>query len=183
MKIPLKTRLALWWLRHRQKPTPHSNPLALRRHGRQVSSLLLFLPTNGDDLRVARIFLQSVSNAIGPQGTVKTYAVIKHTLLDTLQETLHTQFIPYFQEDVNGWGLPTEALVKRVLFRDFDALVDLNPRFNPLVAAITYRSDAPLRICFHTPLGEPYFNVTIEKKGTDFLEAGYEDIQQLLGLN
>ena len=136
-----------------------------------------------DDLRVARIFLQSVSNAIGPQGTVTTYAVIKHSLLDTLNETFHTQFIPYFQEDVNRWGLPTEDLVKRVLFRDFDALVDLNPKFNPLVAAITYQSQAPLRICFHTPLGEPYFNVTIEKKGTDFLEAGYQNIQQLLGLS
>jgi len=39
-----------------------------------------------------------------------------------------------------------------------------------------------MRIGFYTEESEKYYNILIERKGSEYLEIGFRNIQQLLGL-
>jgi len=63
-----------------------------------------------------------------------------------------------------------------------DAVIDLNLDFDPVSATIVQQSNAPMRIGFYTEESEQYYNILIDRKGSDYIEKGFLNIQQLLGL-
>ena len=63
-----------------------------------------------------------------------------------------------------------------------DAVIDLNLDFDPISATIAQQSNAPMRIGFYTEESEQYYNILIDRKGSDYIEKGFLNIQQLLGL-
>jgi hypothetical protein len=67
--LPLKTRMALWLNRTREKSNGKVG-LALRKERYPISNLLVLLPKNPEHSRLARIFIQSLQNAIGPEGRI-----------------------------------------------------------------------------------------------------------------
>lgn len=181
MDLPLKTRMALWWNRPREKSNGKIG-LALRKERYPLSNLLVLLPKNPEHSRLARIFIQSLQNAIGPEGRLSVRYIAMRRNLEFVDSSINDRLITYSNEHINRWGLPYKSFLEIVFSSQPDAVIDLNLDFDPVSATIVQESNAPMKIGFYTEESEKYFNILIERKGSDYLEKGFRNIQQLLGL-
>ena len=78
MDLPIKTRIGLFWkgLFFGIKNT--DSPLALDKNIPELGGVLFLLPEAENHIRVVRIFLQSIHNALGPYPAMKIeYALSK----------------------------------------------------------------------------------------------------------
>ena len=181
MDLPLKTRMALWLNRTREKSNGKVG-LALRKERYPISNLLVLLPKNPEHSRLARIFIQSLQNAIGPEGRILVRYVAMRRNLEFVDSSINDRLITYSNEHLNRWGLPHKSFLEIIFSTKLDAVIDLNLDFDAVSATIVQQSKAPMRIGFYTEESEKYFNILIERKGSDYIEKGFRNIQQLLGL-
>lgn len=181
MDLPLKTRLALRWNRSQEKSNRNVG-LALRNEKYPFSNLLVLLPKNSDHSRKARMFIQSLQNAIGPEGRIQVRYIAMRRNLEFVDSSINDRLITYSNEHINRWGLPYKSFLEIVFTTQPDAVIDLNLDFDPVSATIVQQSNAPMRIGFYTEESEKYYNILIDRKGSDYIEKGFRNIQQLLGL-
>ena len=183
MDLPIKTRAALFWrdLFFGTKNT--DEPLALDKNIPELGSVLFLLPEAENHIRVVRIFLQSIHNALGPYPAMKIeYALAKESCISygtLVKKTL----IVYSSNDLNYWGLPKRNLLNKCSSLDINAAIDLNPDFNPIAITLMQAARAEVKIGYYSRKRERYYNILIDRKNTDFLERGNRYIIQLLGLN
>jgi len=156
--------------------------LSLRQERYPYSNLLVLLPKTEEQSRVARLFIQSLQNAMGPQGRIQVRYIVKRRNLEYVDPSINDRLITYSDEHVNRWGLPEQSLLEIIFVSRPEVVIDLNFEFDPISAAIVQQSGAPMRIGFYNEENEKYFNILIERKESDYFEDGYLKIQQLLGL-
>ena len=181
MDLPLKTRMALRWNLSRKKSNSNVG-LALRKERYPFSNLLVLLPKKPEHSRMARIFIQSLQNAIGPEGRIQVRYIAMRRNLEFIDSSINDRLITYSNEHINRWGLPYKSFLEIVFSSQPDAAIDLNLDFDPVSATIVQQSNAPMRIGFYTEESEQYYNILIDRKGSDYIEKGFLNIQQLLGL-
>lgn len=181
MDLPLKTRMALRWNLSREKSNSNVG-LALRKERYPFSNLLVLLPKKPEHSRMARIFIQSLQNAIGPEGRIQVRYIAMRRNLEFIDSSINDRLITYSNEHLNRWGLPYKSFLEIVFSSQPDAVIDLNLDFDPVSATIVQQSNAPMRIGFYTEESEQYYNIMIDRKGSDYIEKGFLNIQQLLGL-
>ena len=81
MDFPLKTRLALFFDNIIHKPIKDS-VLGVNDNKTSISQVLFILPEEINYSRVARIFIQSIQNALGPDPEMNiSYALSKSSLI------------------------------------------------------------------------------------------------------
>jgi len=178
--LPVKTRMALWW--NRQKGKDANLKLALSDERDSISSVLVILPKNPEHSAMARIFIQSLQNAIGPDGRMHVRFVTLRQNLEYIDSAINDRLITYSTEHVNRWGLLNKSFLDNVFSDQPHAVIDLNRDFDPISASIVQQSMAPLRIGFYTEEKEEYYNILIDGKDENYMDKGYQNIQQLLGL-
>jgi len=181
MDLPLKTRMALRWNLSRKKSNSNVE-LALRKERYSFSNFLVLLPKKPEHSRMARIFIQSLQNAIGPEGRIQVRYIAMRRNLEFIDSSINDRLITYSNEHINRWGLPYKSFLEIVFSSQPDAVIDLNLDFDPVSATIVQQSNAPMRIGFYTEESEQYYNILIDRKGSDYIEKGFLNIQQLLGL-
>ena len=183
MDLPIKTRAALFWrgLFFGTKNT--DAPLALDKNIPELGSVLFLLPEAEQYIRVVRIFLQSIQNALGPFPAMKIeYALAKKSRI-SYGSLIKEPFIVYSSSDLNYWGLPKKKLLNKCSGLNINAAIDLNPDFNPIAVTLMQVARAEVKIGYYSRKKERYYNILIDRKKTDFLERGNRYIIQLLGLN
>ena len=181
MDLPLKTRMALRWNLSREKSNSNVG-LALRKERYPFSNLLVLLPKKPEHSRMARIFIQSLQNAIGPEGRIQVRYIAMRRNLEFIDSSINDRLITYSNEHLNRWGLPYKSFLEIVFSSQPDAVIDLNLDFDPVSATIVQQSNAPMRIGFDNEESEEYYKIMIDRKGSDYIEKGFLNIQQLLGL-
>ena len=78
MDLPIKTRAALFWRSLFFGTKNTDAPLALDNNNPELGRVLFLLPEAEHYIRVVRIFLQSIQNALGPFPVMKIeYALAK----------------------------------------------------------------------------------------------------------
>jgi|TARA_B100001079_G_scaffold269475_1_gene281767 hypothetical protein len=179
--LPLKTRMALWWNRPREK-TNGPVGLAIRKERYPITNLLVLLPKKPEHSHMARMFIQVLQNAMGPEGRLQIRYIAIRRNLEYVDSSINDRLITYSKEHVNRWGLPHKSFLDLIFTSQPDAVIDLNLEFDPFTVAIAQHSNAPMRIGFYTEEGEKYYNILIKRKGSDYIEKGFLNIQQLLGL-
>ncbi len=173
--------MALRWNLSREKSNSNVG-LALRKERYPFSNLLVLLPKKPEHSRMARIFIQSLQNAIGPEGRIQVRYIAMRRNLEFIDSSINDRLITYSNEHLNRWGLPYKSFLEIVFSSQPDAVIDLNLDFDPVSATIVQQSNAPMRIGFYTEESEQYYNIMIDRKGSDYIEKGFLNIQQLLGL-
>ena len=61
---------------------------------------------------------------------------------------------------LNRWGLPEQSVISQVDILNCDAIVDLNPEFNPAHAVLINKVNSSLKIGFESKWSHELFNVT-----------------------
>lgn len=173
--------MALWW--NRPKRTMSDPALALRNERDPISNILVILPKNPEHSAMARIFIQSLQNAVGPKGRMQVRFVTMRQNLEYIDASINDRLITYSNEHVNKWGLLNKSFLEIVFSSKPHAVIDLNQEFDPVSASIVQYSKAPLRIGFYMEEKEKYYNVLIDNKDDNFMDKGLQNIQQLLGLS
>ena len=173
--------MALRWNLSREKSNSNVG-LALRKERYPFSNLLVLLPKKPEHSRMARNFIQSLQNAIGPEGRIQVRYIAMRRNLEFIDSSINDRLITYSNEHLNRWGLPYKSFLEIVFSSQPDAVIDLNLDFDPVSATIVQQSNAPMRIGFYTEESEQYYNIMIDRKGSDYIEKGFLNIQQLLGL-
>ena len=181
MDFPLKTRLALFFDNIIHKPIKDS-VLGVNDNKTSISQVLFILPEEINYSRVARIFIQSIQNALGPDPEMNiSYALSKSSLI-SYEGLIQNPLILFSTENLNYWELPNNELINECKKLDFHAVIDLNPDFNPFASTLIKYIKANVKIGYYSKYAEKYYNIIIERKETDFLEKGNSYILQLLGL-
>tara|TARA_B100001750_G_scaffold240559_1_gene250557 strand:- start:9 stop:560 length:552 start_codon:yes stop_codon:yes gene_type:complete len=183
MDLPIKTRAALFWMNLFFGTKNTDTALALDKKISELGSVLFLLPAAENYIRVVRIFLQSIHNALGPYPAMKIeYALAKKSLI-SYGTLVKEPLIVYSSSDLNYWGLPKRELLNKCGKLDLNAAIDLNPEFNPIAVTLMQAAKADVKIGYYSNKAERYYNILIDRKNTDFLERGNRYIIQLLGLN
>jgi len=183
MDLPIKTRAALFWrgLFFGTKNTDAS--LTLDKNIPELGSVLILLPEAEKYIRIVRIFLQSIQNALGPYPAMKIEYALAEKSRISYGTLVKEPLIVYSSSDLNYWGLPKRKLLNKCSGLDINAAIDLNPDFNPIAVTLIQAAKAEVKIGYYSRKGERYYNILIDRKNTDFLERGNSYIIQLLGLN
>lgn len=174
----LKVHLVIWVFRFTRRIRFYGNLMALRKGGVGIRNALIILPGGVHSSRIARYVLKSLR----PADRVELDYLMDRQLYHSFSDSLPPGAQFYTNDDVGWFELPKKGLVKRVLSKTYDAVVDLHPSFNLVTAYLVYLSRAPLRVGFSSPFSEHFFNVEIDRGSGDFLERGYLSIQKLLAL-
>ena len=182
LEISKKTKAALWWNRLGTKKDLGSETMSLSVNGRRALRFLIILPEHTTQSELAKRFVFSIRNALGPEG-VNQIKILGPAIVGNLinLEDFH-DFILYTETDLNRWGLPGKELIWSCQRIKVDAVLDLNQEFAPISATICSKIIAPLKVGFFSDQGENYYNIMIQRYGTDLMESGFSEIFQILGI-
>ena len=173
-----KLRCVILWLRLIRKLRPTKELMAFRKNGSGIKTALIIFPEGQENSRIARYFLKSVY----ANKEVDLHFLMDIHLYHSFMGTLPTSVHIYTDEDISWFGLPQPEFVNRVCSGKYHAVVDMHPSFNLVTAYLTYLSKAPIRVGFFGEFSQHFFNVEIDKKGSQFIEKSYLSIQKLLNL-
>ena len=177
MKIPLKTKLAFILTNQKSLMEERSPSIKLGLGGNKIDSVAFFLPEKDKFNRLAIHYLKNLN---------KHNLEIKLICRSSLSE-LYTSSINYSEmiisdNQLNRFGLPHPSIKYKLKNISTDAVVDLNPEFDPVHGVLMQALDAPLKIGFESKWSQKIFTIILTGDNQGIIENQYNQINQLLGI-
>ena len=158
------------------------NSLAIKKRGKIPISYLIILPEHATESDLAKRFLESMRNALGPRKKRNMKLLGPEIIGNLIDIHEFNDYIFYTDEDLNRWGKPGKELIGACEKIKVDTILDLNQEFAPSSAALSKIIRAPMKIGFYSEEGEKIYNIMIRRKGEDLAESGFKEIFQILGI-
>ena len=158
------------------------NSLAIKKRGKIPISYLIILPEHATESDLAKRFLESMRNALGPRKKRNMKLLGPEIIGNIIDIREFNDYIFYTDEDLNRWGKPGKELITACDKIKVDTVLDLNQEFAPSSAALSKVIRAPMKIGFYSEEGEKIYNIMIRRKGEDLAESGFKEIFQILGI-
>ena len=158
------------------------NSLAIKKRGKIPISYLIILPEHATESDLAKRFLESMRNALGPRKKRNMKLLGPEIIGNLIDIHEFNDYIFYTDEDLNRWGKPGKELIGACEKIKVDTILDLNQEFAPSSAALSRIIRAPMKIGFYSEEGEKIYNIMIRRKGEDLAESGFKEIFQILGI-
>ncbi len=156
--------------------------LSIRKRGKLPISYLIILPEHATESDLAKRFLESMRNALGPRKKRNMKLLGPEIIGNLIDINDYSDYIFYTEEDLNRWGSPGKELIGVCEKIKVDTVLDLNQEYAPTSAALTKKISAPMKIGFYSDEGEKIYNIMIRRKGEDLAESGFKEIFQILGI-
>jgi hypothetical protein len=182
LEVSKKTKAALWWKKLRANKNLESKNMSLSTHGRSAHRFLIVLPEHTTESELAKRFMLAMRNALGPAGASQIRILGPANVGNLINMEGFHDFLFFTEADLNRWGLPGKELNWACQRIQVDAVLDLNQAFAPISATICSTVNAPLKVGFFSEEGDQYFNVMIQRHGTELMESGFKEIFQILGI-
>jgi len=171
-----------WLKRFRSGGKLGFNSLAIKKRGKIPISYLIILPEHATESDLAKRFLESMRNALGPRKKRNMKLLGPEIIGNLIDIHEFNDYIFYTDEDLNRWGKPGKELIGACEKIKVDTILDLNQEFAPSSAALSKIISAPMKIGFYSEEGEKIYNIMIRRKGEDLAESGFKEIFQILGI-
>ena len=176
------TKAAFWWYRFRSKHKRNVKSLSVSTNGKSPDRFLIVLPEHSTESDLAKRFISSMKNALGPKGADQMKILGTTSVGNLLDLTEFHDFILYSEEDLNRWRLPDKELILTCNKIKVDAVLDLNQKFSPISATLCGEISAPLKVGFYSDEGEDFYNIMVRTTGEELAESGFKEIFQILGM-
>ena len=176
------TKAAFWWYRFRSKHKRNVKSLSVSTNGKSPDRFLIVLPEHSTESDLAKRFISSMKNALGPKGADQMKILGTTSIGNLLDLTEIHDFILYSEEDLNRWRLPDKELISACNQIEVDAVLDLNQDFSPISATLCAEIIAPIKLGFYSAQGEDYYNVMVRRTGEELAESGFKEIFQIIGI-
>ena len=171
-----------WLKRFRSGGKLGFNSLAIKKRGKIPISYLIILPEHATESDLAKRFIESMRNALGPRKKRNMRLLGPEIIGNLIDIHEFNDYIFYTDEDLNRWGKPGKELIGACEKIKVDTILDLNQEFAPSSAALSKIISAPMKIGFYSEEGEKIYNIMIRRKGEDLAESGFKEIFQILGI-
>jgi len=176
------TKALQWWKRIRYRGKQGFDSLAIKKRGKIPISYLIILPEHATESDLAKRFLESMRNALGPRKKRNMKLIGPEIIGNLIDINEFSDYIFYSDEDLNRWGKPGKELVNTCEKIKVDTVLDLNQEFASASAALCKIISAPMKLGFYSEEGEKIYNIMIRRKGEDLAESGFKEIFQILGI-
>ena len=175
-------KLALWWNRLINRNKRNSQSLFISKKGKTPKQFLIILPEHSTESDLAKRFLRSMRNAMGPAGSNQVRLLGLESVGSLVDSSDFHHYIFFTKEDLNRWGTPDKELTYACEKITVDVVLDLNQEFSLFSAALSKIVSAPLRIGFYSKEGKDYYNIMIRRQGEELAESGFKEIFQIIGI-
>lgn len=182
MKQSNSTKVALWWNKLTNRKKQSTKALSIARKGKRPKQFLVILPEHSTESELAKRFLKSMRNAMGPSGSNQVRLLGLESVGSLVNSDDFHHYIFFTKEDLNRWGMPDKELTFACGKIKVDVILDLNQEFSSFSAAIARIVSAPMRVGFFSKEGEDYYNIMIRRRGAELAESGFKEIFQILGI-
>ena len=176
------TQAAFWWYRFRSKHKKNVKSLVVSTKGKSPDRFLIILPEHSTESDLAKRFIASMKNALGPKGADQMKILGTAIVGNLLDLTEFHDFILYSDDDLNRFGLPDKELISTCNKIEVDAILDLNQEFSPISATLCGEIVAPLKVGFYSDEGDGFYNIMVRRTGAELAESGFKEIFQILGM-
>ncbi|MEE8340751.1 MAG: hypothetical protein V3R52_01490 [Candidatus Neomarinimicrobiota bacterium] len=181
MKIPLKTKIAFWWWQKFRFKEPENKFQKISTIGEGIKTLLIIFPRDDKYLPLAQHFIKSIVSRGQINAIKKIISWEKQKY--AMDKKILSRFQLISENDINKFGLLTDAAIKRLTNEQFDCVINLDHIFNPVSFQLVGQFSSITRIGFDTDYGNKIYNIFINgNRGTNYMEQGYEYILEVLGL-
>ena len=182
MKQSNSTKVALWWNKLTNRRKQGTETLSISRKGKKLKQFLVILPEHSTESELAKRFLKSMRNAMGPSGSNQVRLLGLESVSSLINSDDFHHYIFFTKEDLNRWGMPDKELTFACEKIKVDVLLDLNQEFSSFSAAISRIVSTPLRVGFFSEEGGDYYNIMIRRQGAELAQSGFKEIFQILGI-
>lgn len=138
--------------------TSGSEEITLTDVWERVHSVLICWPGEGLDLLAARVVLNRVRERF-PNASLTLLAL--PGVGAAAPSELEAELVNVRREDLSLFGIPRKNFCRFFYERNFDVVVDLSPKFEPLAAYFCLAAKAKLRIGFAGSEGDKIYNFQI----------------------
>jgi len=163
-------------LKNEKKGNP-TKSLKLGFGGNKIKTAAFFLPMTEKYNRMVMQYFKNISNY-----DLDIKLVCCSDVSTMYSSSINHSRMIISDNSLNRWGLPEKNVISQVGMLNCDAIVDLNPEFNPVHAVLINKVNSSLKIGFESKWSHELFNVTLRDDSHGFIENQYIQINQLLGL-
>jgi len=143
-----------------------------------VMNILVLLPRSPVAVRIVKYFLKEIS----PESAALKFLCFE-TVYDAFEPSVRENIVLLKESSLNWWGLPSNHFIDQIFENKYNALVNLDPQFDPVMASIALSAPVSIRIGFDSQYSNILYNNLLKvSKDSGFLENGYLAIKKLLGL-
>ena len=176
------TKALQWWQRIRFRGKQRFESLSIKKRGKIPISYLIILPEHATESDLAKRFLVSMRNALGPRKKRNMKLLGPEIIGNLIDIDEFNDYIFYNEEDLNRWGMPGKDLTSTCEKISEDTVLDPNQEFASASAALCRLIHAPMKLGFYSEEGEKIYNIMIRRRGEDLAESGFKEIFQILGI-
>jgi hypothetical protein len=146
---------------------------------RGAKNVLIALPVGYEDAILASNALRDFRD---PLQHLHLTVIHSSTRATSLTEYPRCEVVRLDPTDVNRFSLPTQALLHRIINKQFDAAIDLNLDFVLHTAYICKASRANARVGFAGPVADVFFNIQLNINKRRTPQATYEKFAECLAM-
>lgn len=177
MKIYLRNK-AGFWLKSKKRKQDTAMPMVLASAHEITMNILILLPRSPVAVRIVKYFLKEIA-----QESATLKFICFESVYDAFEPNIRGNIMVLKKSLLDFWGLPNDSFVSEVFSEKFNAVVNLDPQFDPVMASIVIGAPVPIRIGFDSDNGSFLYNNLLRvSKDSGFVESGYLAIKKLLGL-
>ena len=173
MKIPLRIQWLLWWssIANRSRI---EKLVKITKGGDGARSILFLLPQGQITApTVSHLIKRDIDNDFR-----EIRYIVHENGLKYYSEQLKLNMISYTDDDLNWWGeIQSSIILDRIKTIKYDAIVNMNQKFNPTMTLLALKLEVPIKIGFESPFAENIYTMIIQSSETGFFEKNYEKVE------
>ena len=155
----------------------NTRSLKLGLGGNKICSVAYFLPEKEKFSRTAIHYIKNLN-----KHNLEIKLIFRSSVSELYTSSINHSEMIISDKQINTFGLPNTSAIDQMKNMFFDAVVDLNPEFDPVHGILMQSVDAPLKIGFESKWSQNIFTITLTADTHGSIEKQYDKINQLLGL-
>ena len=177
MKIPLKTKIAFLLTDNIALKKENNRSIKLGLGGNKIRTVAYFLPEKEQFTRLAIHYLNNLN-----KHNLEIKLICRSSVSELFNVSVSHPDIFISDKQLNRFGLPHPSTTDKMNRVVTDAVVDLNPDFDPVHGILMQKINSPLKIGFESNWSQKLFTITLTANNNGYMENQYHQINNLLGI-
>ena len=177
MEISLKTKIAFLLTDKIALKNENNRSIKLGLGGNKIRTVAYFLPEKEQFTRLAIHYLNNIN-----KHNLEIKLICRSSVSELFNVSVSHPDIFISDKQLNRFGLPHPSTTVKMNQVVADAVVDLNPDFDPVHGILMQKINSPLKIGFESNWSQKLFTITLTANNNGYMENQYHQINNLLGI-
>jgi len=177
MKFPLKTDIAFKLKLLKFNNNPKSKVFILGLNGNKIRKLTFFLPNDQKYISPIVHYFKKMDKT-----KLMVMLICKSTSMELYQSSVNHSGIIISDKQLNRWGLAERSTVNQIESIVPDAVIDLNPKYDPVHLALIHNMKCQIKIGFNSKWAHRVFTVLLYGENQELKDNQFDQINQLIGI-